>query len=336
LTLADSLQPHEISDIGFAPDGAMVLAQRGPRQPSYDFTEFAEVGRSEVVRYVREAPQDDPTTPSVWVPEPARYAVGFAEDETNTTGGLAFGPGYDVDGFLDFRQCRSTLWTTGEGLRDEAALEAQLRPGGQLRVDGAQAQPVDLVRDENSPPWISYQLDYDSSYPDEQQTGYLGDVAVLGCDGGQQTVISGDDGGDPGGDGDPGCVGSSCNWWVCARDPAACAPKEKSCVQTAVSLRCDGKTGTYTADLVQVPLYRANFNSLKLTDPSGRITSLPTTQSLPGSISVPLTGLAPGQIGQISLCSYDAGSARTGEPHDCCNSTVAFQLPAMVCVKDNP
>lgn len=67
LTLSDNLSGFEISDIGFAPDGAMVLAQRGPRTPKYDFTEQVQVGQADVIRYVREAPKDDPVSFPVMV-----------------------------------------------------------------------------------------------------------------------------------------------------------------------------------------------------------------------------------------------------------------------------
>lgn len=327
LTLADALPGYEVSDIGFAADGAMVLAQRGPRAPKYDFTEMAEVGQAEVVRYVREAPEDDPDTASVWVAVPLTYAVGFADRGANATGGLAFGPAYDAEGFLDYTQCRSTLWTTGENLRHSnlPELARDLMPGGQLRVDGVQAQPIGVWRDLNTPPWVSYAHDRDGTYPEKPQVGFTGDVAVLGCDAAQSLASADGGGGSGAGGGD---------WLSCALDPKACKPRVKACVKTAVTLRCDGKTGTYVADIGAVPLHKTSLDRVKLTDPSGKITSLPAQSQLPGNLSVPLTGLASSQIGQIALCSYDAKAAATGKPYDCCNSTVEFKLPAKACVKD--
>ena len=300
----------------------MVLAQRGTRMPKYDFAELAKVGEAQVIRYVREAPKDDPATPSVWVAEPQAYAIGFAGQGDNTTGGIAFGPAYDAEGFLDFSQCRATLWATGESLRDAPDLATQLMTGGQMRVAGVLAQPVALLRDENSPPWFSYAHDRDGAYPDQPQMGFAGDVAVLGCDGAQ---LASSEGGSGGGGGD---------WLACARDPSACTPKPKACSANVVTLECDKKTGNYVARIAQMPLFKSVFDKVKVTDPSGKITSLPTMLPVPGPISVPLTGLGSGQVGQISLCSFEVGATSDGLPHDCCNSTVEFKLPAKACVKE--
>ena len=50
-----------ITDIAFDKQGRMVLAQRGDQRGSYDFSVFAEAGKSAVVRYYLEQP-DDPNT----------------------------------------------------------------------------------------------------------------------------------------------------------------------------------------------------------------------------------------------------------------------------------
>jgi hypothetical protein len=322
LTLADALPGHEISDIGFAADGAMVLAQRGPRGPKYDFTEWAGVGEAEVIRYSREAPKDDPLTPSVWFGGPETYAIGFAGKGANSTGGIAFGPAYDADGFLDFTQCRGTLWATGESLRDAPDLAKNLMPGGQMPVAGVFAQPVSMTRGDNSPPWFSYAHDRDGVYPDRVQQAFVGDVVVLGCDGAQLAASGGGTGG-KGGD-----------WTACAKDPKACKPKPKACASNAVSLACDKTTGTYVATIDQKPLFKSPFDRIKATDPSGKISSLPVERALKGKIDLPLAGLGAGQVGQIKLCSFDSAAMSAGLPSDCCNSTVEFKLPAKACVKE--
>lgn len=325
LSLAKALPGFEISDMGFAPDGAMVLAQRGPRTPKEDFSEVAQVGEAQVLRFVRETPKDDPLTPSVWVAEPQVYRVGFAGQENNTTGGIAFGPSYDAEGFLDYDQCRGTLWTTGEALRDAPDLATRLMPGGQMRVAGAMAQPAALPGDENAPPWFSYAHDRDGVYPERAQTGFAGDVAVLGCDGAQLAASGGATRG--GGEG-------GTDWLACVRDPAACVPRPKACATNVVTLECDTTTGTYVARISQTPRFTAGFDRVKMTDPSGKITSLPAMAAVPGTLAVPLTGLGAGQVGQISLCSFETNQTADGQPHDCCNSTVEFKLPAKACEKE--
>lgn len=330
LTLSDTLPNFEISDIGFAPDGALVLAQRSDRSPSFDYSAFAANDKAAVIRYVYESPEDNPDTPSVWEPAYNTYAVGFAGEETNGNGGLAFGPGYDEDGFLDFSQCRGTVWTTGENLRNEPSLKKQLLSGGNLRVDGAMAQPAALLHDENSPPWISYSSDFNNEYPKQDLFGQIGDVAVLGCDGSQ---LAGDKG--IGGDGEGGstCKGKSCALLACLRDPKQCKPKEVACAKTSVTLKCDPKTGVYVAEIKSQNLTQAKLDGLKLSDPSGKISALPQMVSN-GQTQIPLAGLIPGQVGQIKLCSFDVKAAASGQPHDCCNSSVEFKIPAKACVKE--
>ncbi len=336
LTLPEPLPAYEISDIGFDDAGAVVLAQRGPRALAYDFSKTAEVGRAEVARFVLEAPQDDPATPSIWVAGAAPYAVGFADTLSNTTGGLAFGPGYDAAGRLDFTQCTGTLWTTGENLRRDPALADPLSKGGSLVVDGVQAQPSALTRDQNTPPWISYSIDYDGKYISDAHSGYLGDVVIYGCaGGGGGAVLNTADAAAPDGTGTPTgtplCTGPSCVLLACLLNPSLCAPPppDKVCAQTSVAVKC-GPDGSYVAD-VSYGGAPASLNQIKVTDPSGQITSLPKVQPTLAQFSVPLTGLAPGQVGQINLCSFDSAAAKDGAPHDCCNTSVAFKIPTTEC-----
>jgi hypothetical protein len=261
--------------------------------------------------------------------------VGFADAQTNANGGLAFGPGYDEDGFLDFSQCRGTIWTTGENLRNEVSLKKALLPGGNLQVDGTQAQPSSLLSGENTPPWISYSTDFNQDYAKPDLQGQIGDVAVLGCDGSQ---LAGEKGVGGGGDGDGGdgggmCKGKSCKLLACLRDPKQCKPKEVACAKTSVTLKCDPKTGEYVADITSQNLTQAQLDGLKLSDPSGKITALPQ-MGTNGTASVPLAGLTPGQVGQIKLCSFDAKAAAKGLPQDCCNTSVEFKIPAKACVKE--
>jgi hypothetical protein len=246
---------------------------------------------------------------------------------------LAFGPGYDARGDLDFSQCRGAIWTSGENLRNAASLKKELLPGGNLRVDGAMAQPSALLHDENSPPWISYSTDFNREYPKQALFGQIGDVAVLGCDGAQLAAdLHGKGGGGDHGGGH--CSGPSCVVLACLLDPSKCLPEPKACAQSAVSLHCDPKTGEYVAEVTAKSLVKASLQGLKLTDPSGKIAGLPQDLAPADKASVPLRGLAPGQVGQINLCQYDAKTAADGLPHDCCNTTVTFKIPAKACVKE--
>jgi hypothetical protein len=288
LSLDAALPAFEISDLGFTADGAMLLAQRGPRAPAFDYSSFTQDGTAEVLRYVE--------TPAGWSASADHYAVGFANALTNTTGGLALGPAYDAQGRLDAADCRGTLWTSGENLRNAAPLAAELAAGGMLAVDGAQAQPVTLLYDQNAPPWVSYQTDFDALYPDTPQTGHIGDVAVLGC-------------------------------------PEATEPKAQpqACASSTVALHCDNESGYYIADIAIKSRMALPPERVRLSDPSGQMLALPQDLPFAKRLSVPVTGLGPQQVGQISICAYDGTD--DGSPYDCCNTVVSFETPTAICKK---
>ncbi|MGV8950794.1 MAG: hypothetical protein ACOH2M_06785 [Cypionkella sp.] len=70
---------------------------------------------------------------------------------------------------------------------------------------------------------------------------------------------------------------------------------------------------------------------LRLPDPSNQLLSL--TQQMPFAkrLSVPVTGLGPNQIGQISVRANDP--APNGAPYGYCTSNVTFETPAQICKK---
>jgi hypothetical protein len=106
-----------------------------------------------VYRFRLKTPQDPPSI-GLWYPEPGEYAVGFAGEGRNTTGGLDLGYGYNRRGEIDLRACETALWTTGENLRNEPKLREQLERGGPLVLSGVQGMPSVPVKGENSPlPW---------------------------------------------------------------------------------------------------------------------------------------------------------------------------------------
>ena len=170
--------PYPVSDIAFSQKGAMILAQRAPIAASYDYSAFTRPGEPRVLRYwLKDA--NDPPSPGLWKPMPEEYAVGFAGSYRNTNGGVALGYGYRQDGTLDGAVVRSSLWTTGQNLRNNPALRSQLEPGGPLLVHGLQGSPPDMVRGANEPPAISYFVDYDDKFDDPRASGHIGSVRIL-------------------------------------------------------------------------------------------------------------------------------------------------------------
>ena len=180
LDVAATPRSFPVSDMVFSDQGAMILAQRGGIVSSYDYSVFARPGEARVLRYTLEQP-DDPATPSRWVAQPEEYAVGFRGDFRNTVGGVDLGYGWR-DGRIDTGSCATTLWTTGESLRDNPAYATRLLPGGPFVVHGLQASPADQVRERNAPPFTAYFVDYDSRYDDARASGHIGSVRILRTD----------------------------------------------------------------------------------------------------------------------------------------------------------
>jgi hypothetical protein len=176
--------PYPVSDIAFSQDGAMILAQRAPITASYDYSAFTKPGEPRVLRY-------SPATPNGWVAAPGEYAVGFPNDYRNSNGGVDLGYGYGPDGRIDTNSCESSIWITGENLRNDPALQDRLAPGGPLVVHGIQGSDSHAVRDANAPPWASYFVAYDDKFDDPSAHGHLGVVRINRVACGAPVVVSG-------------------------------------------------------------------------------------------------------------------------------------------------
>lgn len=174
---------NEITSIAFDSKGRMILAQRGATVSSYDYTVLAEAGTSSVLRYAREFP-DDPDTPSTWVETPDSYAVGVSAEGMNASGGIALGYGFDADTGAYDGACGTTVWASGDALRDNDELDPPL--AGPAYVAGLQGVPRSWVRPLNDPATLSGFTDFDGNTDDDQasMTGHVGAVAMWQvCDG---------------------------------------------------------------------------------------------------------------------------------------------------------
>ena len=83
-----------------------------------------------------------------------------------------------TDGTLSTTACEAALWTTGQNLRNNPELRSQLEPGGPLVVHGLQGSPADLVRNANTPPTVSYFVDYADTFHDPRASGHIGSVRI--------------------------------------------------------------------------------------------------------------------------------------------------------------
>ncbi len=347
LTVSEDHPDLDVSDIVFTPQGAMILAQRGAWDATKDYTHMVDDTEAEVLRYVYESPEDDPETPSVWHIDPTVLPVGFEDGSRAGLGGVDLGLGYDERGRFDWRNCSGTLWSTGQNLRVNEGLSDALRLGGMFQVDGVQGTPRLYPVADNTPPWFSYFVDYDGVEVTDEVSGHVGDVEVLGCHGtaGSQTA---------GGFGSPAevppqyelppetdvpdfwCTSGGVNAAIClcALFPNTCFPNdppEAQCAEVETELTCNPETNTYELTATVADLSGAGLDQTKVEDPTSAITSLPITTPLPGPFTVDLTGLFPGQSGQLNLCSFNTAEQETGEPFSCCNATVPFQIPGEPC-----
>jgi hypothetical protein len=177
LDVTDLPSANDLKNIVFDSKGRMILAQRGNNTGAFDYMALVEAGTSSVVRYEREFP-DDETTPGIWTPEADSYAIGVAAEGMNASGGLAMGYGFDVETEAFDGALGTTLWATGDSLRDNADLDPPL--DGPAYVAGLQGVPRSWVRPLNDPPTLSAFTDFDGNTEDDQAglAGHVGDVAM--------------------------------------------------------------------------------------------------------------------------------------------------------------
>ncbi|WP_156174523.1 hypothetical protein [Hoeflea sp. IMCC20628] len=341
-----------VTDMLFTRSGAMVLAQRGDVTSTYDYANFADHGKSRLLRYWLEKPEDDPDTPSRWIAEPEEYSVGFNGQERSTNGGVALNYGYDKQGYLDTGSCEASLWTTGENLRDNNELEDTLLLGGALVIDGLQGMPIRPVKQyekfNNSPPWVSYMFDNDqfntdlvdederpTPYSDINTTGWIGDVEILrtGCDG--DAVAGGATGGWPEGpyyvSDLPYTDGGTGDDTLPPPQPLPSAPQ---CAAMTGQFFCDVKTGTWIYDgILRTDAGLADKVKIVASSPGVSVVGGPLmSYSVPG-IRLTLSGGVSGQLISTDVCIFDEAASQKGGPFACCKATIAASVPAEACEK---
>ncbi|UVK41399.1 hypothetical protein LHFGNBLO_000632 [Mesorhizobium sp. AR10] len=308
-------EDHAVTDIAFDNKGFMYLAQRGPVENHYDYRQFADSGKGEIIRYWRENP-DDPATESVWVEVPQEYAVGFPEGNRQSAGGLDLQYGYDSDGNLDTRVCTETLVNTGDKLRDNPALAEQLAAGGPLAVHGVQITPTPLVKPANVPPFGSWFVDFDSYFEDPEVEGHVGDVEVWHpCEGraGYYEEI-------PGGYLPP--------FYPPDFPPPGNLPP---CLDVEdVQYFC-------TPSGLEADLYlhdHAGFggDSIKASSRTPGVGVTSPMSHVPGApYTVNITGHYPGDTVDVGLCFYRQSDKDKGGYFPCCKMTVPLRTPAVSC-----
>lgn len=302
-------QPHPVTDMVFDRSGYLYLAQRGTQRNTYDYTSFAEPKASKVLRYHREVP-DDPATPSIWVGEPAEHAVGFPLDHRMTTGGLDLQYGYAEDGTFRSGGCEQTLVVTGDDLRNNPELAAQLAGNGPLDIHGLQLTDKRLMRPDNAPPWKSYFVDYDNLFDDPELSGHVGDVEVWRPCNGRV------------GGGTPGGI------------PPVTFPNPTPCINVREVWYGCTPGGQYVAEVYLDETVGIGADSLKASSLKPGVIVNPTMQSRPNAafpFDLEFGGALPGETVKVDVCVYNSADAAKGGAFPCCQATVKFKMPADVC-----
>ncbi len=360
-----------VTDMLFTSQGAMILAQRGEVEATYDYANFADPGKAKVYRFWLEAPQDDPNTPSRWIAEPEEYAVGFEPDHRATTGGLALNHGYTNKGLIDRNVCEASLWTTADNLRRDEALRKELLPGGPLTIDGLQGMPTGPVKQyapqkNNTPPWISYMLDVETTNTDQTTEtddpkqwsdittqGWMGDVAILrGCNG----AVAG--GGGSGGTGGSGYYGwpTEYPYWTTYTEwtggggdgggngtggsciigtPGCTPPPPKFCAKVEGDFVCNQITGEYEFNGKLVAGTGFNFDRAKEsnTSPGHILTGGPVITYSSPVTNFQYTNAGSGQVVGTDFCLYNEAEMKSGKPFNCGKVIFDEQAPVQACVK---
>ena len=177
-------QPYPVASIVFDPQGDMIVAQRGAQNGPFDYGQFIASG-GQVLRYT---PAPAETNSGLWLPAPGEYPVGLPDGSRMGAGGAALADGYNPDGSRG-TSCGGTLLATGDDLRDNAALAAQLPPGS-ANLAGIQITDANLLAPQNVPPVLSAFLAFDADQANALATGHVGAVAAVSCLGGRAMPIA--------------------------------------------------------------------------------------------------------------------------------------------------
>ncbi|MEW9834720.1 hypothetical protein [Mesorhizobium marinum] len=314
----DAEEDLAVTDIAFDGQGFMYLAQRGEIENRYDYSQFADSGDGEVLRYWRESP-DDPATESIWVPVPQTYAIGFPEGHRQAAGGLDLQYGYDSEGYFNPNACSATLVATGDKLRDNPALADQLAAGGPLAVHGVQINSTMLVRPQNEPPFGSWFVDFDAFFEDPEVEGHVGDVEVWRPCEGRAGYYDGIP--YPGDYPDP--------YWPPGFPPPGNYPP---CIDVdAVEYYCT--PAGLEADIYLRDVAGIGGDSIKADSrtPGVFVSPLQQTQPPGAPFTIGMSGFFPGDRVDVGLCFYRQSDADAGGYYPCCKVVVPLDTPFESC-----
>ncbi len=359
-----------VSDIVFSHEGAMIVAQRAVLGTHFDYKALPPSGTAHVYRFWRERP-DDPATPSAWYQQPEEYAVGYGDGNHASGGGVDLGYGYKSDGTFDFSACEDAIFFTGDALRDFHQTPAGFDPGGPLKLDGLQISPSKPVRSFNTPPAISYFVNYAGRMDGESHGGTLGGVRVYRLDCAELACRPQRDGDvavnsapplqplpvappPPNPPNPNNCTGPNCtpctgpdcipctgpNCIPCTGD--GCAPCEgpgcthdKTCMVIEGRAVCDPASGGWVFKLTTADPLGLGIDTLSAYSriPGVTVSNGPQISLVPPPGIIKLGGASPGQTVTIDVCGFNSADPnyQGGKPYDCCRETLHVRVPRGVC-----
>ena len=358
-----------VSDIVFSHEGTMIVAERAVIGTHFDYSPLAPAGVAHVYRFWPEKP-DDPRTASAWYQQPEEYAVGYANGNRGSGGGVDLAYGYKLDdkgvASFDIDGCEDAIVFTGDDLRTFHKTADGFEPGGTLQLNGLQISPARPVRGFNTPPSISYFVNYLSQMDNRDHRGSVGGVRVyrLPCTGacpvprdGDLAVTSVPPAGpppvsppgtsNPPGPGDctgpdcgPPCTGPDCGPPCTGPDcgspcttPDCLGPKV--CMAVEGRAVCDPASGGWVYKLTATDPLGLGINTVSAYSrvPGVTVSNGPQISLVPPPGVIQLSGASPGQFVTIDICGFNSADPnyQAGKPYDCCRQTLHVRVPRGVC-----
>jgi hypothetical protein len=221
------------------------------------------------------------------------------------------------------------------------------------------------VRAFNTPPGISYFVNYAPTMSSTSRDGAVGDVAVYRVDCTDPacyvepgtSVVTRPLGGSeptgtptpspstpsrprtpikPGGDppcapGDPGCGQTTTDDECLPGDPK-CDEQRDACFKADGEVVCDPQLGWIVKLVVNGPggLNIDTIEAYSRAPASVSVGNGPVIPVTPPAI-IALSGANGGDAVNLEVCGYNAAAAATGEPYDCCRARLVVKIPNGTC-----
>ena len=98
---------------------------------------------------------------------------------------------------------------------------------------------------------------------------------------------------------------------------------------------CDETTGSWVYQLTANADPGLNADTINVTATSPGISVINGPSLLLGTpvTVLDIAGASPGQLVSFNLCLFNKAASDSGQPYDCCKTTVTARVPNRICVK---